>query len=125
MGIPSVICLKSSSPPQPGGEVRESGSVQHVAAPGAEGGVQEVRWGPSLFFFLILVEVKSDQKSCSGWKEADFVTKTVAARNARPNSPTHLNSTLNRPMASQGGTRWVLVGDVGDKLLWILMTLIT
>ena len=40
-----------------------------------------------------------------GWKEADFVTKTVAARNARPNSPTHLNSTLNRPMASQGGTR--------------------
>merc|ERR1719382_2181378 len=42
----------------------------------------------------------------SGWKEADFVTKTVAARNARPNSPTHLNSTLNRPMASQGGTRY-------------------
>ena len=38
----------------------------------------------------------------SGWKESDFVTKTVAARNARPNSPTHLNSTLNRPMASQG-----------------------
>ena len=38
------------------------------------------------------------------------MTKTVAARNARPNSPTHLNSTLNRPMASQGGTRWV-----GDK----------
>ena len=37
----------------------------------------------------------------SGWKESDFVTKTVAARNARPNSPTHLNSTLNRPMASQ------------------------
>lgn len=42
----------------------------------------------------------------SGWKEADFVTKTVAARNARPHSPTHLNSTLNRPMASQGGTRY-------------------
>jgi len=42
----------------------------------------------------------------SGWKEADFVTKTVAARNARPNSPTNLNSTLNRPMASQGGTRY-------------------
>jgi len=42
----------------------------------------------------------------SGWKEADFVTKTVAARNARPNSPSQLNSTLNRPMASQGGTRY-------------------
>ena len=46
-----------------------------------------------------------------GWKEADFVTKTVAARNARPNSPTHLNSTLNRPMASQGGTR----SDIPNK----------
>jgi len=32
--------------------------------------------------------------------------KTVAARNARPHSPSHLNSTLNRPMASQGGTRY-------------------
>merc|ERR1712223_933317 len=42
----------------------------------------------------------------AGWKETDFVTKTIAARNARPNSPTNLNSTLNRPMASQGGTRY-------------------
>ena len=42
----------------------------------------------------------------AGWKEQDFVTKTIAARNARPNSPTNMNSTLNRPMASQGGTRY-------------------
>merc|ERR1719328_916344 len=42
----------------------------------------------------------------AGWKETDFVTKTIAARNARPNSPTNLNSTLNRPMASQSGTRY-------------------
>lgn len=41
-----------------------------------------------------------------GWKELDFVTKTVAARNAAPNSPNNANSTLNRPMASQGGTRY-------------------
>lgn len=61
-----------------------------------------------------------------GWKEADFVTKTVAARNATPiaggaatgsggsgsqaggpNSPNNnANSTLNRPMASQSGTRY-------------------
>lgn len=40
------------------------------------------------------------------WKESDFVTKTVAARNAAPNSPNNANSTLNRPMASQGGTRY-------------------
>ena len=41
-----------------------------------------------------------------GWKEQDFVTKTVAARNAGPNSPSNANSTLNRPMASHGGTRY-------------------
>ncbi|XP_034941607.1 catenin delta-2 isoform X2 [Chelonus insularis] len=41
-----------------------------------------------------------------GWKEADFVTKTVAARNSGMNSPNNANSTLNRPMASQGSTRY-------------------
>ncbi|XP_063220089.1 catenin delta-2 isoform X2 [Bacillus rossius redtenbacheri] len=41
-----------------------------------------------------------------GWKEQDFVTKTVAARNAGLNSPNNVNNTLNRPMASQGGTRY-------------------
>ncbi|XP_074115371.1 adherens junction protein p120 isoform X1 [Cotesia typhae] len=45
-----------------------------------------------------------------GWKEADFVTKTVAARNSGLNSPSNANSydfsTLNRPMASQGSTRY-------------------
>ncbi|XP_055314525.1 catenin delta-2 isoform X2 [Sitodiplosis mosellana] len=41
-----------------------------------------------------------------GWKEQDFVTKTIAARNAAPNSPNNANSTLNRPMASQSGTRY-------------------
>lgn len=43
-----------------------------------------------------------------GWKEQDFVTKTIAARNASPNSPNNAShmSTLNRPMASQSGTRF-------------------
>lgn len=41
-----------------------------------------------------------------GWKEQDFVTKTIAARNAAPNSPNNAISTLNRPMASQSGTRY-------------------
>ena len=41
-----------------------------------------------------------------GWKEPDFVTKTIAARNAAPNSPNNAISTLNRPMASQSGTRY-------------------
>ncbi|KAK7085034.1 Plakophilin-4 [Halocaridina rubra] len=42
------------------------------------------------------------------FKEQDFVSKSVAARNASgggANSPT-ANNTLNRPMASQGGTRY-------------------
>ncbi|XP_055381779.1 catenin delta-2 isoform X3 [Condylostylus longicornis] len=41
-----------------------------------------------------------------GWKEQDFVTKTVAARNSAPHSPNNANNTLNRPMASQGRTRY-------------------
>jgi len=43
-----------------------------------------------------------------GWREQDFVTKTIAARNASGgvNSPINANNTLNRPMASQGGTRY-------------------
>lgn len=41
-----------------------------------------------------------------GWKEQDFVTKTIAARNATPNSPNNAISTLNRPMQSQSGTRY-------------------
>lgn len=43
-----------------------------------------------------------------GWREQDFVTKTIAARNLAGgvNSPNNANSTLNRPMASQGGTRY-------------------
>lgn len=35
-----------------------------------------------------------------------FYLSVVAARNAGPNSPNNVNSTLNRPMASQGGTRY-------------------
>lgn len=35
------------------------------------------------------------------------MTKTIAARNAAaPNSPNNAISTLNRPMASQSGTRY-------------------
>ncbi|XP_076054070.1 adherens junction protein p120 isoform X10 [Oratosquilla oratoria] len=41
----------------------------------------------------------------AGWKEQDFVSKSVAARSGGANSPT-ANNTLNRPMASQSGTRY-------------------
>ena len=57
------------------------------------------------FFYRVHQELRDVYRK-SGWKETDFVTKTIAARNARPNSPTNLNSTLNRPMASQSGTRY-------------------
>ena len=59
-----------------------------------------------LFVFSRVHQELRDVYRKSGWKETDFVTKTIAARNARPNSPTNLNSTLNRPMASQSGTRY-------------------
>lgn len=42
----------------------------------------------------------------SGWKEQDFVSKSLAAQNTSPHSPNNMNNTLNRPMASQGRTRY-------------------
>jgi len=42
----------------------------------------------------------------NGWKEQDFVSKSIAASNASHNSPNNTNNTLNRPMASQGRTRY-------------------
>ena len=45
----------------------------------------------------------------AGWKESDFVHKSHAGSGGsggRPSSPTNMNSTLNRPMASQSGTRY-------------------
>jgi len=40
------------------------------------------------------------------WNLLQFWNIKSSFRNARPNSPTNLNSTLNRPMASQSGTRY-------------------
>lgn len=42
----------------------------------------------------------------NGWKEQDFVSKSFTAHNISPNSPNNVNNTLNRPMASQGRTRY-------------------
>ena len=65
-----------------------------------------VKFASQVLFSMWQHQELRDVYRKAGWKEADFVTKTVAARNARPHSPSHLNSTLNRPMASQGGTRY-------------------
>jgi len=65
-----------------------------------------VKFASQVLFSMWQHQELRDVYRKAGWKEPDFVTKTVAARNARPHSPTHLNSTLNRPMASQGGTRY-------------------
>ncbi|XP_018021513.1 catenin delta-2 [Hyalella azteca] len=40
----------------------------------------------------------------AGWKEQDFVSRSVGTRGGGGGSPT--NNTLSRPMASQGGTRY-------------------
>ncbi|KAH8351247.1 catenin delta-2 isoform X2 [Drosophila kikkawai] len=42
----------------------------------------------------------------NGWKEQDFVNKNFAAHSTPPSSPNNVNNTLNRPMASQGRTRY-------------------
>ncbi|XP_043661686.1 catenin delta-2-like, partial [Drosophila teissieri] len=42
----------------------------------------------------------------NGWKEQDFVSKHYTAHNTPPSSPNNVNNTLNRPMASQGRTRY-------------------
>ncbi|CAG0883339.1 unnamed protein product [Cyprideis torosa] len=52
-----------------------------------------------------------DMYKRGGWKEADFVSRTIAAASSssqyqRQHSPSQANNTLSRPMASQGGTRY-------------------
>ncbi|KAF8785904.1 splicing regulator ARVCF-like isoform X1 [Argiope bruennichi] len=41
----------------------------------------------------------------AGWKESHFVPKSSAVRNSL-SSPTSANSTLNRPVSTQGGTKY-------------------
>lgn len=65
-----------------------------------------LKFGGQVLFTMWQHQELRDVYKKHGWKELDFVTKTVAARNAAPNSPNNANSTLNRPMASQGGTRY-------------------
>ena len=55
-----------------------------------------VKFASQVLFSMWQHQELRDVYRKAGWKETDFVTKTVAARNARPHSPTHLNSTLNR-----------------------------
>ncbi|XP_043064357.1 catenin delta-2 isoform X1 [Drosophila ficusphila] len=42
----------------------------------------------------------------NGWKEQDFISKSFTAHSTPPSSPNNANNTLNRPMASQGRTRY-------------------
>ncbi|XP_033246598.1 catenin delta-2-like [Drosophila miranda] len=44
------------------------------------------------------------KKNC--WKEHDFISKNFTAHSTPPSSPNNANNTLNRPMASQGRTRY-------------------
>ena len=60
-----------------------------------------VKFASQVLFSMWQHQELRDVYRKAGWKEQDFVTKTVAARNARPHSPTHLNSTLNRYSSSQ------------------------
>ncbi|KAH8272041.1 hypothetical protein KR018_007404 [Drosophila ironensis] len=42
----------------------------------------------------------------NGWKEQDFMSKNFMTHSTPPSSPNNANNTLNRPMASQGRTRY-------------------
>lgn len=65
-----------------------------------------LKFGGQVLFTMYQHQELRDVYKKHGWKEQDFVTKTIAARNAAPNSPNNAISTLNRPMASQSGTRY-------------------
>lgn len=65
-----------------------------------------LKFGGQVLFTMWQHQELRDVYKKHGWKEQDFVTKTIAARNAAPNSPNNAISTLNRPMASQSGTRY-------------------
>ena len=98
--IPITLLLRS---------LLEAGGVDrlmNVTRQRAKYSSRVVKFASQVLFSMWQHQELRDVYRKAGWKEADFVTKTVAARNARPHSPSHLNSTLNRPMASQGGTRY-------------------
>ena len=61
-----------------------------------------VKFASQVLFSMWQHQELRDVYRKAGWKEPDFVTKTVAARNARPHSPSHLNSTLNRSDSTGG-----------------------
>ncbi|XP_043232679.1 armadillo repeat protein deleted in velo-cardio-facial syndrome-like isoform X2 [Amphibalanus amphitrite] len=65
-----------------------------------------IKFASQLLYSMWLHQELRDVYRKAGYKENDFVTKSVAARNTNPNSPSNTNSTLNRPMASQGGTKY-------------------
>jgi catenin delta-2 len=65
-----------------------------------------LKFGIQVLFTMWQHQELRDVYKKHGWKESDFVTKTVAARNG-PSSPNNTNTnTLNRPFESQGRTRY-------------------
>jgi catenin delta-2 len=65
-----------------------------------------LKFGVQVLFTMWQHQELRDVYKKHGWKENDFVTKTVAARNG-PSSPNNTNTnTLNRPFESQGRTRY-------------------
>ena len=52
-----------------------------------------VKFASQVLYSMWVHQELRDVYRKSGWKETDFVTKTIAARNARPNSPTNLKKT--------------------------------
>ncbi len=66
-----------------------------------------VKFASQVLYSMWVHQELRDVYQRAGWREQDFVTsRSIAARNAQQTSYRDMNSTLNRPMASQGGTRY-------------------
>lgn len=64
-----------------------------------------VKFASQLLFNMWQHQELREAYKKAGWKESHFIPKSMAVRNSL-SSPTGANSTLNRPVSTQGGTKY-------------------
>lgn len=64
-----------------------------------------VKFASQLLFNMWQHQELREAYKKAGWKETHFIPKSMAVRNSL-SSPTGANSTLNRPVSTQGGTKY-------------------
>lgn len=65
-----------------------------------------IKFGSQVLYTMWQHNELRDVYKKNGWKESDFICKSFTTHSTPPNSPNNANNTLNRPMASQGRTRY-------------------